>query len=55
MGAIKKFDYLTTSDVELTVAALAMGDQAIVRPGRRTLLLVVLVLLVLLSVVSGLP
>lgn len=51
---------LATSDVELTVAALAMGDQPIVRPGRRSLLLVVLVVLVVLlvlvlSVVSGLP
>ena len=60
LGPIKKFDYLATSDVELTVAALAMGDQPIVRPGRRSLLLVVLVVLVVLlvlvlSVVSGLP
>lgn len=52
VGAIKKFDYLATSDVELSVAALALGDQSIVRPGRCTLLLLLVLLLV--SVVSGL-
>lgn len=55
MGAIKKFDYLATSDVELALASLAMGDQTIVGPGRRILLLVLALLVVLaLSVVSGL-
>lgn len=58
VGAIKKFDYLTTSEVEHTVATLAMGDQPIVCPGRRTLLLLLVLLLLLLlllklSVVSG--
>ena len=53
--AIKKFDYLATSDVELSVAALALGDQPIVRPGRCTLLLLLALLVMLvLSVVSGL-
>jgi len=50
--AIKKFDYLATSHVELTVTSLALGDQPIVRPGYRALLQ--RQLLLLLSVVSGL-
>lgn len=53
VGAIKKFDYLATSHVELTTAPLALGDQPIVCPGYRAFLQRLLLLL-LLSVVSGL-
>jgi len=52
VGAIKKFDYLATSHVELTAAPFALGDQPIVRPCYRALLQSRLLLL--LSVVSGL-
>lgn len=50
--AIKKFDYLATSHVELTAAPLALGDHPIICPGYRALLQCRLLLL--LSVVSGL-
>lgn len=50
--AIKKFDYLATSHVELTTASLALGDHPIICPGYQTLLQCRLLLL--LSVVSGL-
>jgi hypothetical protein len=54
--AIKKFDYLATSHVELTAAPLALGDHPIICPGYRALLQCRLLLLLLLqlSVVSGL-